>query len=179
MHGGLHNRKMNSESFAYISLGGNQGQEEKRFAFALNALCSVPGVRLRALSRIYRTEPQGQTDQPWFHNQVAALGCTRLSAQNLLRELLCVETELGRRRETGQARFGPRPIDLDLLLFESIVCATEFLTLPHPRMAERAFVLIPLLELDSDVLLPDGRRCAELLARISYRLVDDRIFQRS
>lgn len=170
---------MNSESLAYISLGGNQGQEEKRFALALSALCSVPGVRLRALSRIYRTEPQGQAEQPWFHNQVAALGCKELSARNLLCELLRVETELGRRRGAGQARFGPRPIDLDLLLFEDSVCATEFLTLPHPRMAERAFVLLPLLELDPDVFLPDGRRCADLLARISYYLVDDRIFQRS
>lgn len=170
---------MNFESLAYISLGGNQGQEEKRFACALSALCRVPGVRLRALSRIYRTEPQGRANQPWFHNRVAALGCTGLSAQDLLREMLRVETELGRKREGGQARFGPRPIDLDLLLFESTVCATEFLTLPHPRMTERAFVLIPLLELDPDILLPDGRRCAEFLVQVAYRLVDERIFQRS
>ena len=170
---------MTTESLAYISLGGNQGREEERFAQAVQALCSVSGLRLRALSGVYRTEPQGQADQPWFHNQVAALGCTGFSASDLLHELLRVEAELGRTREAGQARFGPRPIDLDLLLFEGVVCATDTLIVPHPRMAERAFVLLPLLDLDPDLTLPDGRRCADLLALLPYHVIDDRIFQRS
>ncbi len=167
---------MNREQRAYISLGGNQGREVELFRLALQALEALPGVRVAAVSRLYHTEPQGLADQPWFVNQAAALDCTGITPQELLAELLFIEATLGRKRETAP-RFGPRPIDLDLLLFEDTVCKTPLLTLPHPRLAERAFVLVPLLELDSGLVLPDGGSCAALLAALPYRVVDDRILQ--
>lgn len=145
-------------------------------------------ARLDAVSSIYWTEPQGYKEQPWFANQVARLACSPiLSAQALLRELLNIERELGRERKSPganeanaanrAARFGPRVIDLDLLLFGDQTLRTESLTIPHPRMRERAFVLVPLRELAPDLVFPDKKSLDAVLEKVSFCVESDKIQQ--
>lgn len=165
------------KTMAYISLGGNMGGEPDRFAEALRRMDSWPGIRVSARSSLYRTEPQGDPDQPWFTNQVAALECgPALTPAGLLKSMLGLETELGRVRDPAR-RFGPRTIDLDLLVFGDIVCTEEGVSLPHPRMAGRAFVLVPLLEIAPALEVPGIGGVAECLARLSYTLEDDTLYQ--
>ena len=112
-------------------------------------IAELQGVLVVSVSPIYRTEPQDKKDQSWFANQVIAVQCDKsVSALVLLNELLVIENILGRVREE---RFGPRVIDLDVLLFSSEVISTEKLTVPHPRMKDRAFVLVPLRDIASKV----------------------------
>ncbi len=144
---------------AYVGLGSNLGDRERNLRSALAAL-DAPDVRVLAVSRFRDTDPVGYVDQPRFLN-AAALVETELSATELLERLLAVERSLGRER-TGP-RFGPRTIDLDLLLYGNETLVEPGLTVPHPRLAERRFVIEPLVELDRDLTLPDGRRVAELL----------------
>jgi 2-amino-4-hydroxy-6-hydroxymethyldihydropteridine diphosphokinase len=119
-----------------------------------------PDVRVVAVSRFRETDPVGYADQPRFLN-AACLVETDLSARELLERLLVVERSLG--RERAGPRFGPRTIDLDLLLYGDETIDEPGLTVPHPRLAERRFVLEPLAELDHDLTLPDGRRVVHLL----------------
>lgn len=162
---------------AYISLGGNSGNEHELFASALRAIGAWPDIHGIRVSEIYRSEPWGDRDQPWFHNQVAVFGCgATLSPQKLLSAMLRLETTLGRVRDPAR-RFGPRVIDLDLLLFNSIVCTGNALTLPHPRMVRRAFVLVPLLEIAPDLVMPDGIAAATYLSMLRYRVEGETIFQ--
>lgn len=171
-----HRSNMNARA-AYISLGGNMGGEKALFARALGEIGSWPGVAVIAVSRVYLTEPQGDPDQPWFRNQVAALSCAaRMGPHDLLARLLALETDLGREREPAR-RFGPRRIDLDLLLLDGIVSTDSFVTLPHPRMKERAFVLAPLLEIAPGLVFPGGERVAEVLAGLAHRIDGDVIHQ--
>ena len=152
---------------AYIGLGSNMGDPEKNLARALELLPlaivdeenSFPGVanplQLRHVSSVFRTAPQDYAAQPFFYNQVATLWCnTMVLPLQLLAHLQAIENFLGRKR-TG-LRFGPRVIDLDMLLFGSLQIATPTLHVPHPRMAQRAFVLVPLAEIAPDLLLPSG-----------------------
>jgi len=151
---------------------------------------ALEGVAPAGRSRVWRTEPQGFRDQPWFANQVLALDCApALSPLGLLADLLAVETAMGRKRpaaaaEAGQGgappevRFAPRVIDLDLLLFGALMLNGSGLVLPHPRMHERAFVLVPLLELAPDAVIPGLGPADRALARLPYRLDGDRIHQR-
>jgi len=161
----------------FVGLGSNMDNPPQRLAAARNALCTLPDVQLLAASPVYRTEPQGKKKQPWFHNQVAHLTCgSRWSAPALLDTLLAIEITLGRPRR-GEARFGPRCIDLDLLLFGTELCNNEQLCLPHPRMFERAFVLAPLYDIAPELVFPDGRSLQSRLAALSYRLQADCIYQ--
>jgi 2-amino-4-hydroxy-6-hydroxymethyldihydropteridine diphosphokinase len=146
---------------AYIGLGSNRGEREKALAAALERLDKGPLVLLGA-STVRETEPVGVTDQPRFLNAVAAIE-TELGARELLERLLGIERELGRDRR-GDERWGPRVIDLDLLLYGEEVIDEPGLTVPHPRLAERQFVLEPLAELDPALRLPDGRAVRDLLA---------------
>ncbi|NJB66815.1 2-amino-4-hydroxy-6-hydroxymethyldihydropteridine diphosphokinase [Desulfobaculum xiamenense] len=131
-----------------------------------------------AVSAVYFTEPQDVKNQPWFANRVARVLCEgKISPQGLLDELLRVEAELGRVRGEGVVRFGPRVIDLDLLLYGDAVMETETLTLPHPRMRQRAFVLVPLADVAPDLRFPDGDTLRDALARLSYRVDNFRIWQ--
>ncbi len=159
----------------YISLGSNMGDPHAMLEKALAALNSHPGLSITRTSSVYLTEPQGYKDQPWFCNQAAAGQCD-MDADELLCLLLVTENSLGRIRQENQ-HFGPRSIDLDLLLFDDQTMNTAQLTLPHPRMTERAFVLIPLLELEPQLKLPGGRPVSEVLASLTYRLDGNRIFQ--
>jgi len=162
---------------AYISLGGNLGNEVKRFTQALETMNNWQGIQVSAVSQLYRTEPQDDADQPWFSNQVAALVCApELTPNDLLDSMLRLEQKLGRNRDPNR-RFGPRAIDLDLLLFGTMVLRSKKLCLPHPRMCERAFVLIPLLEIASSLRLPDGEPVSACLKKIQYSLEDRNIFQ--
>lgn len=127
---------------AYVALGANLGNREASLREALRRMALAPGVRLLRVSGVYETEPVGYTDQPPFLNMAAALAVD-IPPEQLLGQLLEIEKNMGRVRTI---RWGPRTIDLDLLLYEGVAMETEFLTLPHPRMEERAFVLVPLRE---------------------------------
>ena len=126
-----------------------------------------------AVSPVYRTEPQGLKDQPWFANQVARIACEpgwRDNPEQFLRELLSIEERMGRTQAVrrGALRFGPRIIDLDLLFIDGVVLHTPTVTLPHPRMRERAFVLVPLHDIAPDLTFGDGETVARALARLAH-----------
>jgi len=146
---------------AYIGVGANLGDREATIRAALAALDATPGIRVVAVSSFRETEPVGYVDQPQFLNAAAAVE-TELDARGLLDALLAVERGLGRTREGP--RFGPRTIDLDLLLFGDVEVDEPGLTVPHPRLHERAFVLEPLTELDPEMVVP-GRGPLESLRR--------------
>ena len=149
------------EHKAYVGLGANLGDREATLRRAVELLAGSPGIEVVAVSTLRETDPVGYTDQPRFLNGVAAL-VTNLSPRALLDRLLEVERELGRVRGEGP-RFGPRTVDLDLLLHGEEVVDERGLVVPHPRLAERRFVLEPLHELDPELTLPDGRRVVDLL----------------
>ncbi len=159
---------------AYISLGSNMGDTAANLAAARAAVAALPGVSLIAASPLYRTEPQGLRDQPFFLNQAARLAVT-VSPLDLLSALLGIEDSLGRVRGL---RFGPRPLDLDLLLFGNTCMDNERLTLPHPRMLDRAFVLVPLADLAPDLVLPRGMTVRAALSALAFTLKDGIIYQR-
>lgn len=148
---------------AYIGLGANLGDREGTIARALELLAAHPGVELLEVSRLRETEPWGFVDQPAFLNGAAAVR-TSLSAVELLGALLEVERELGRTRDGP--RYGPRTIDLDLLLYGKRVVDEPGLAVPHPHLHERAFALEPLLELDPELTVPGRGRVADLLAAL-------------
>ena len=147
---------------AYVGLGGNLGDRQAMLDAAVEALRREPGIEVVAVSSFRETDPVGVADQPRFLNGAVAVE-TGLSARELLDRLLAVERTLGRTRE-GE-RFGPRTIDLDLLIYGDEEIDEPGLTVPHPRLAERAFALEPLVELDPALTLPDGRALGELLGR--------------
>jgi 2-amino-4-hydroxy-6-hydroxymethyldihydropteridine diphosphokinase len=148
---------------AYIGLGANLGDRSAALDAALEALRARPGVHVAAVSRVRETEPWGPVEQPPFLNAAAALDTT-LEARELLDVLLAVERDLGRTREG--ARWGPRTIDLDLLLYGDEVIDEPGLTVPHPRLAERLFVLEPLHDLDPGLVVPGAGDLESLLTRL-------------
>lgn len=138
----------------FIALGSNLGDRAALLNAALQRLNQVPGVRVLRASRFHETSPVGgPPHQGMYLNAVAELACD-ISAHELMRELLRIEQELGRERGVSN---GPRTIDLDLLLFGELRIETPELTLPHPRMHERAFVLVPLAELRSAAVPTDAQ----------------------
>ena len=150
---------------AYIGLGSNLGDRRATLERAVELLGAGPDLRVVAVSELRETDPMDYLDQPRFLNG-AVLVETELPAPELLERLLAVERELGRERDTA-VRFGPRTIDLDLLLYGSETIDAAGLTVPHPRLAERRFALEPLVELDGDLTLPDGRRLADILGTLT------------
>lgn len=159
----------------YVSLGSNEGDSAALLAAARQALAALPATTLEAVSAEYHTQPQDDPGQPWFWNQVARLR-TALPPLDLLAALQAIEERLGRTRQP-ERRFGPRTMDLDILVFGSETVHTEALTVPHPRLTQRAFVLVPLLELDRQLTLPDGTVLHEVLSRLSYTCIGRRIWQ--
>jgi 2-amino-4-hydroxy-6-hydroxymethyldihydropteridine diphosphokinase len=145
---------------AYVGLGANVGNRRENLDRAVELLGAEPGVRVFAVSSVRETDPVGYEDQPRFLNAACAVD-TELGPRDLLERLLAIERALGRER-TGP-RFGPRTIDLDLLLYGSETIDEPGLTVPHPRLAERLFVLEPLHELAPELVLPDGRAVRDLL----------------
>jgi 2-amino-4-hydroxy-6-hydroxymethyldihydropteridine diphosphokinase len=147
----------------YIGLGSNLGEREATIRRALELLEAGGDIRVDAVSSLTETDPVGYEDQPRFINGAAAL-MTDLRPRALLERLHQVERGLGRER-TGQ-RFGPRTIDLDLLLYGSEQLQQPGLEIPHPRLAERRFVLEPLAELDESLDVPGRGPVRELLAKL-------------
>lgn len=151
---------------AYVGLGSNLGDRRGLIREALKRLGRIDGIRVLKRSRIIETDPVGNTAQPKFLNAVAEVE-TRLEPGSLLRRLRDVERDLGRVRHE---RWGPRTIDLDLLLWGDRSMATPRLTLPHPRLAERKFVLAPLAELCPRRRVPGtGRTVGALLKDVEAR----------
>jgi len=148
---------------AYVGLGSNLGDREHMIWGAVHMLAFNPDVDVVAVSALRETDPVGYLDQPPFLNAAAALD-TELSSRALLDLLLTVERELGRTRDGP--RFGPRTIDLDLLLFGDEIVDEPGLTVPHPRLHERVFALEPLAELDPDLVVPGRGTLAALLAAL-------------
>lgn len=145
---------------SYIGLGSNLDNPARQLRRALTALKDAPGISLAGCSSFYRSKPMGPQDQPDFVNAVAALESS-LSARALLARLHAIEDQQGRVR--GGQRWGPRTLDLDLLLHGDEVIAEAELTVPHPGLARRNFVLLPLLELAPEIEIPGQGPAAALL----------------
>lgn len=148
---------------AYVGLGSNLGDRAGYLLLAVRGMMNA-GLNVTRLSSVYETEPVDVREQPHFLNMVAELGGALPAPQQLLARLLRIEYALGRRRDV---RRGARTIDLDLLLYGEQQTSTEFLTLPHPRLHQRRFVLTPLAELSPDLLHPTFQRTiGDLLATV-------------
>ncbi len=147
-----------------MALGANLGDRERTIRNGLDALAEEAGVRVVAVSTLRETDPVGFIDQPRFLNGAAELETT-LPPQELLALLLAVERRFGRDRE-GAAPQGPRTLDLDLLLYESLEIDEPGLRIPHPRLHERRFVLEPLAELDPSLEVPGKGEVQALLAEL-------------
>ncbi|MCM2535559.1 2-amino-4-hydroxy-6-hydroxymethyldihydropteridine diphosphokinase [Neobacillus pocheonensis] len=142
---------------AFIALGSNMGIRYDYLINAIRHLTNYPGIQLVNYSSVYETDPVGYEEQDLFLNMVIEIS-TEYSALELLDICLKTELELGRKREI---KWGPRTIDLDILTFNQENIETERLTVPHPRMQERAFVMIPLLEIRHDVFIPEMEKTFE------------------
>ena len=152
-----------AEVEVYIGLGANLGEPKQNLKKGLAVMAKIPGYTPDAVSSPYKSAPVGPQDQPHFVNAVAR-GMFNRTPHELLRGLLEVETALGRVREI---RWGPRTLDLDILLFGRQVIRDPDLAVPHPEMPKRAFVLVPLAELAKDLVLPLWQRTAgQLLAEM-------------
>jgi 2-amino-4-hydroxy-6-hydroxymethyldihydropteridine diphosphokinase len=145
----------------YIGIGANLGDREATILEALERLGAQEEIEVVAVSSLRETDPVGYADQPRFLNGAAALE-TRLTARDLLERMLAIERDLGRTRHGP--RFGPRTIDLDLLLYGDALVDEPGLVVPHPRMTERAFVLEPLAELDPELVIPGRGPVRDFLA---------------
>jgi 2-amino-4-hydroxy-6-hydroxymethyldihydropteridine diphosphokinase len=145
-----------------VALGSNLEDPSAQIRRALDALAALPGTRLARRSSLYRNPPSGYLDQPEFVNAVAQIE-TRLEPRELLERLLAIEQLHGRVRDVPN---GPRTLDLDILLYGGRRVRVPGLTIPHPRMLERAFVLVPLAEIAPDAAVPGRGRIADLLKNV-------------
>jgi len=144
----------------FLGLGANIGEPLLQLASAIAALAAIPGIRVTRASSVYTTTPVGYSDQPDFLNMVIAVEAA-LHPERLLDVTQGIENRLGRVRAVAN---GPRTIDIDILLCDDIQTQIPELTLPHPRIRERQFVLVPLCQIAPDLLLPDGTPVARLRA---------------
>ena len=147
----------------YIALGSNLANPLHQVQSALNALAELPQTKLIATSSLYRTPPLGPQDQPDYLNAVVALD-TDLSAENLLDHTQKIELEQGRVRK--DERWGPRTLDLDILLFGDEIINTERLTVPHYDMKNRQFMLYPLAEIAPELRFPSGESLQTVIAQL-------------
>jgi 2-amino-4-hydroxy-6-hydroxymethyldihydropteridine diphosphokinase len=158
----------------YLGLGSNVGDRAEHLRAAVRLL-GEHGVEVEAVSSVYETEPVGEIlDQPDFLNAAARVS-TDLEPEALLDVCKAIEVEQG--RMMGGPRHGPRALDVDVLLLGDLELETQRLTLPHPQVTSRRFVLEPLLELDTELALPDGRRLREALDRLGEAERAERIGQ--
>lgn len=148
----------------YVGIGSNQQDPIKQVQSAIEEISNLDDLNVIATSSLYRTTPVGPQDQPDFIN--AVLQCVvNLEPLDFLSKMQAIEHLHGRVR--GDVQFDPRTLDLDILLFDDQVLTLEQLTVPHPRMFERAFVLYPLAEISADLTFPDGTLLSQLLSQIS------------
>jgi 2-amino-4-hydroxy-6-hydroxymethyldihydropteridine diphosphokinase len=146
----------------FVALGSNLGDPPAQIRRALGTVAALPETRLVARSSLYRNPPSGYLDQPEFINAVAQIE-TRLEPRELLEQLLAIERAHGRVRNVPN---GPRTLDLDILLYGERTVREPGLTIPHPRMLERAFVLVPLAEIAPEAVVPGRGRIADLAAKL-------------
>ncbi len=164
----------------YISLGSNLGNTKENLQKAISGIIQHPNISLVRVSSVYETEPQGDKNQEWFANQVILIDYnvaekTEIVADNLMHYLLGVEAGMGRIRDKSR-RFGPRIIDIDILLIEDFAIHTQLVTIPHVRILERAFVLIPLQEIAPEISI-HKITIKDALANLHYRIQDNQIYQ--
>ena len=151
---------MHAETSAYIGLGSNLDNPAAHLRRAFTELAALPGTRLLAQSRIYQSKPLGSPDQPDYLNAVVVLR-TRLEPLELLGHLRALEQQQGRQR-ASELHWGPRCLDLDILVYDDVSMHTPELTLPHPGAHQRSFVLYPLAELAPELLIPGHGSVREL-----------------
>jgi 2-amino-4-hydroxy-6-hydroxymethyldihydropteridine diphosphokinase len=144
----------------YIGLGSNLALPEKQLQAACDSLAALPDTALLKCSSLYQSQPMGPQDQPDYVNAVALIETT-LSPETLLQKTQLIETEQGRIRNVK--RWGPRTLDLDLLMYGKQQFDNEFLTVPHVGMKQREFVLYPLFEISPDLVLPCGDKLADIV----------------
>jgi 2-amino-4-hydroxy-6-hydroxymethyldihydropteridine diphosphokinase len=154
-------------SKVYLSLGANLGDKESNLEHALRLLSGE--VAILKKSSLYETEPVGFKDQPWFLNMVVE-GDTDLSPEDLLSLTQSIEHEMKRVKTIVN---GPRIIDIDILLYEDVAIETELLTIPHPRMLKRAFVMVPLYEISPELMLP-GKSIKDIMEHFSGEKINKR-----
>lgn len=156
----------------YIGLGSNCGLKQENLAIARKNIDELKGTRIRKFSSLYLTAPWGRVDQEDFINQVIEIE-TNLEPRSLLQALQAIEIKMGRQR---QEKWGPRIIDLDILLFGDEVLDFPELKVPHPLMRQRLFVLVPLQELNEELIFPDdGAKIKEVLISVSARERNNKI----
>lgn len=160
--------KISTLKTAFVGLGSNLEDPVAQIHQALRELSALPSTGLVARSSLYRSAPVGRTEQPDFVNAVARVA-TGLSPRELLLALLDIEQRHGRVREFVNA---PRTLDLDLLMYEELNCQEQDLILPHPRMHERAFVLLPLTDIAPDCVIPGRGSARALLAACAGQSVE-------
>ncbi|MDE5833597.1 MAG: 2-amino-4-hydroxy-6-hydroxymethyldihydropteridine diphosphokinase [Desulfovibrio sp.] len=165
-----------SDELAYIGLGSNFPDKERRIEAAIDEIGRLPGIEFVAGSSLYLTEPQDYRNQPWFANAVVAVRpADSWTPESLLDALLEIEKRGGRTRE-NVPRGGPRAIDVDLLVFGEIETARRECLVPHPRALTRAFVLVPLLELNPGLKI-GGRSPLDALFALVWRREGNRLYQ--
>jgi len=142
---------MSKERGVYLGLGSNLGSREKNLVLSLDGIKAHPAMKLLKVSSIYETKPWGMENQPWFLNAVCEIE-TDLKPPDLLKEVKDMELALG--RLPGGIRWGPRKIDLDILLYRDLIYHTRDLAIPHPHLTERLFVLVPLVEIAPEMAHP-------------------------
>ncbi len=152
----------------FLGLGSNLGDRLANLSAAVDLLASAPGVCVTEVSSLYVTSPVGMTDQPDFYNAVVSIK-TNLAPHDILAVCMEIETSLGRERTI---HWGPRILDVDVLLIEGIEVHTDTLIVPHPRLMERAFVLVPLAQIAPDVVLADGNTVEQAVKSITGQRVD-------
>nr|WP_081434587.1 2-amino-4-hydroxy-6-hydroxymethyldihydropteridine diphosphokinase [Maridesulfovibrio salexigens] len=161
----------------YVSLGSNIGDTEDNLNQAVARLEKYEGIDPEVWSETYETEPQGLKDQPWFKNQVVRFDVDPelWSAEGFLSTLQAVEGQMDRVRDVKN---GPRTIDLDIILFgDRVINSGAYLTVPHPRALDRAFVLLPMTDIDPELVFPDGTSVTDALKKIDYRTEGNKIYQ--
>jgi 2-amino-4-hydroxy-6-hydroxymethyldihydropteridine diphosphokinase len=151
------------EVIAYLSLGSNLGDRRRNLERAVQRLGGLSGIRIGKVSPTYRTAPMGVREQPGFLN-LAVEAHTNIQPRQLLHLLKNIERELGR---TSTERWGPRVIDIDILLYGCRRINEHDLIIPHPRMHERAFMMVPLADIAPNLTLPDGRRAADVASALA------------
>lgn len=149
-------------STAYLSLGSNIGDRIGFIQQAHSLLNDSEGIKVVDCSSLYETEPIGVEDQEWFINAALKVETT-LSPQELMKKCLDIENILGRVRDENTQKWGPRCIDIDILFYDEVISATDFLQLPHPRVDQRAFTLVPMLEIAQDFVHPVLNKSIEQL----------------
>ncbi len=158
----------------YLSLGSNLGNRLKNLQAGIERLPAY-GVYPRQISRVYETAPVGETPDPRPYLNLGMWAETALSPHDLLDALKALERELGRIETAG--RWLPRPLDIDIILYDHLTLQSERLTIPHPMMRERAFVLVPLIEMTPDYVLPDGTPVRALLANPALQAQEIRPYE--